>query len=64
MIKTLKAPPMAKEKNSAITNHNKKAWDLIAQTDSPWTQPVSSQTIEEAKKGTWNVHLTKRPVPR
>jgi SAM-dependent methyltransferase len=63
-MKILKGTLMVKEKNADITNHNKKAWDIIAQTDSPWTQPVSSQTIEEAKKGTWNIHLTKRPVPR
>lgn len=41
---------------------NQKAWDKQAASQQPWSTPVDSQTIEEAKKGNWEIHLTPTPL--
>ena len=53
--------PFNTEKN--IIAHNKLAWDQQALSQSDWSKPVSSATIAEAKKGNWQIHLTKKAVP-
>lgn len=46
-----------------ITDHNIAVWDREAKSGSPWSMPVSSEVIERAKAGDWDIHLTKKPVP-
>ncbi|MEX9946885.1 class I SAM-dependent methyltransferase [Providencia alcalifaciens] len=41
---------------------NQKAWDQQAASQQPWSTPVDSQTIEEAKRGNWEIHLTPTPL--
>lgn len=41
---------------------NQKAWDKQAESQQPWSTPVDSQTIEDAKKGNWEIHLTPTPL--
>lgn len=41
---------------------NQKAWDKQAASQQAWSTPVDSQTIEEAKKGDWEIHLTPTPL--
>jgi SAM-dependent methyltransferase len=46
-------------------DHNRKAWDKEVGRGNPWTVPVDAGTIEEARRGRWEVLLTDtRPVPR
>lgn len=47
-----------------IVSHNKTVWDRMAKENSPWSTPVSSSVIEAAKKGHWDVHVIKGPVPK
>ena len=30
----------------------------------PWSQPVSSEVIDSAKQGKWDIHITKQPLPK
>lgn len=47
-----------------ILDHNREAWDKLAEEGDIWTRPVDSQTIEDARKGIWSVILTPtKPVP-
>jgi SAM-dependent methyltransferase len=47
-----------------VINFNKNAWNHLVDTQNPWTIPVSSEQVEEAKKGNWSVVLTPdKPVP-
>lgn len=46
-----------------IISHNESAWDQQALLQSDWSKPVSSEIIEAAKKGTWQIHLTKKSLP-
>jgi 2-polyprenyl-3-methyl-5-hydroxy-6-metoxy-1,4-benzoquinol methylase len=46
-----------------IISHNESAWDQQALLQSDWSKPVSSETIEEAKKGNWQIHITKKALP-
>jgi SAM-dependent methyltransferase len=47
-----------------IRGHNRKAWDRSVERGIRWTQPVSSQTIDRARQGEFEVHLTPtKPVP-
>lgn len=47
-----------------ILDHNREAWDKLAEEGDIWTRPVDSQTIENARKGIWSVVLTPtKPVP-
>lgn len=45
-----------------IREHNRKAWDKLVENQDRWTQPVSSDEIERAKTGDWNVILTPSTV--
>ncbi|WP_082678240.1 class I SAM-dependent methyltransferase [Sphingomonas sanguinis] len=47
-----------------LISHNSGAWDFQAQQSGPWSQPVSSECIDAARKGEWSVHLTPSPLPR
>ncbi|XOT94222.1 class I SAM-dependent methyltransferase, partial [Alcaligenes pakistanensis] len=46
-----------------LLDHNARAWDKQAQTESPWSLPVSSEQVEQARRGQWQVHLLPSPVP-
>ena len=39
--------------------HNEAAWDHQALLQHDWSKPVSSELIEAAKKGQWDVHITR-----
>jgi SAM-dependent methyltransferase len=41
-----------------LLRHNQKSWDKQSREGSRWCTPVDSRTIEEAKKGQWEVMLT------
>ncbi len=44
---------------------NKEAWDKLVETNDIWTQAVSSEAVESARKGDWSIVLTpKKPIPR
>lgn len=43
--------------------HNQAAWDQQALLQHQWSRPVSSELIEAAKKGHWEVHITKKSLP-
>ncbi len=49
-----------------IINHNSSAWDSVVDSgESEWTQPVSEDDIENARKGEFAIVLTPNiPVPR
>lgn len=48
-----------------IREHNRIAWDALAERGDRWTVPVSPQVIEEARHGRWEIVLTPtKPVPR
>lgn len=47
----------------SLLDHNARAWDKQAQTESPWSLPVSSEQVEQARRGQWQVHLLPSPVP-
>lgn len=47
----------------SIIKHNEDAWNTLAQSQCAWSQPVSSQIINNAKAENWQVHITKKPVP-
>jgi SAM-dependent methyltransferase len=45
-------------------DHNRRAWNRLAQEGIPWSIPVSSKIIEDARHGDWSVSLAGREVPR
>ena len=48
-----------------VRAHNREAWNREVSQGNPWTIPVSSETIEAARKDEWSIVLTPRkPVPR
>ena len=48
-----------------IRNFNREAWNRQVEDKNPWTVPVSSQEIAEARKGSWEIFLTPSiPVPK
>ena len=49
-----------------VTRVNQAAWDhAVEQGDNPYTQAVSAEEIEAARRGEWAIYLTdRRPVPR
>jgi SAM-dependent methyltransferase len=48
-----------------IRKFNRKAWDRQVEARNPWTIPVTSQQIAEARQGKWEIYLTpSRPVPK
>lgn len=44
--------------------HNQIAWDKQALEQQEWSRPVSSELINAARNGTWDVHITPRAVPK
>lgn len=46
-----------------LLSHNAAAWDQQARAGGPWSQPVSSAVIADAKRGSWHVRLTPGPLP-
>ena len=53
-----------KKKRNKIIAHNEELWNKQAESHCAWSQPVSSETIEMARKGIWEVHITKKPLPK
>ncbi len=48
-----------------ISEYNRRAWDREVESGNRWTEPVSPETIEAARRGEWEVLLTEtKPVPR
>lgn len=48
-----------------IREHNRIAWDALAERGDRWTVPVSPHVIEAARRGRWEIVLTPaKPVPR
>lgn len=45
--------------------HNRQAWDQKVEEGSPYTKPVSRETIEKSKAGEWEISVTtEKKVPR
>lgn len=48
-----------------IRDYNRKAWDAQVESNNIWTQPVSSEEVNRARKGDWSIVLTPTiPVPK
>lgn len=48
-----------------IVEYNSKAWDKFVDDGIEWSIPVSSEEIEKARRGVWEIILTpNKPVPR
>ncbi len=48
-----------------VRDWNRNAWDLNVARGNRWTVPVSTEVIEAARQGEWQIQLTsQRPVPR
>ena len=44
---------------------NSKIWDNRADNNDVWSIPVTSEIINQARKGTWSIVLTPaKPVPK
>lgn len=44
---------------------NRNIWDIRSENNDPWSIPVTSEMISQAKEGTWNIVLTPtKPVPK
>ncbi len=50
------------DKQLSILLQNEAAWDKQALLQQPWSRPVSTEIIQSAKKGEWEVHLTQKPL--
>ncbi len=51
--------------NKKIVKQNELAWDKKVVNNTPWSIPVTSEEIEKAKKGVFNIKLTAhKDVPR
>lgn len=50
---------------SNLVSYNRQAWDEQVDKENRWTRPVSSQDIDNARRGEWQIVLTPaKPVPR
>lgn len=48
-----------------VRKFNREAWNKQVESGNPWTIPVTSDTIADAREGEWEVVLTpSRPVPK
>ena len=48
-----------------ITAYNRLAWNHHVETNNRWTIPVTSDIIESARQGSWEIFLTPtRPIPQ
>lgn len=54
---------MRNEKPMDIAKHNATSWDKQAELQNEWSRPVSSEIVEAAKNGQWEIHLTKKALP-
>lgn len=51
-------------KNKSLTHtHNAAAWDYQALQQQDWSRPVSCELVASAKKGQWDIHITKKSLP-
>ncbi len=49
----------------SYSEYNRKAWDRQVANGNPWTQPVSTEQTDAARRGDWSLVLTPTiPVPR
>ena len=49
----------------AYSQYNRKAWDGQVAKGNPWTQPISPEQVQAARRGDWSLVLTPTiPVPR
>ncbi|HVF30077.1 MAG TPA: class I SAM-dependent methyltransferase [Pyrinomonadaceae bacterium] len=47
-----------------VVEHNSLAWDAAVEASDDWTQPVTPEVIERARRGDWSIVLTPvKPVP-
>ncbi|HYF61301.1 MAG TPA: class I SAM-dependent methyltransferase [Herpetosiphonaceae bacterium] len=47
-----------------VRDHNRQIWDSFSEQACPWTRPVSSAEIDQARRGDCRIFLTpSRPVP-
>lgn len=46
-----------------IIKHNAISWDKQAELQNEWSRPISSEAVEIAKNGQWEIHLTKKALP-
>jgi len=47
-----------------VVSHNRKSWDQYVESGNPWTIPVTSEEVDRARHGNWQIFLTPtRPVP-
>ncbi|WHT39215.1 hypothetical protein QNH98_00350 [Myroides sp. mNGS23_01] len=44
--------------------HNQKVWDNQARANVAWSQPVSSEQVENAKKGIWELYILPTPIDK
>jgi SAM-dependent methyltransferase len=48
-----------------IRKHNRLAWDGQVEVGNPWTIPISTEEVQAARHGHWQILLTpSKPVPR
>jgi ubiquinone/menaquinone biosynthesis C-methylase UbiE len=48
-----------------VRAHNESAWDKQVDWENPWTIPVTTEAVERARRGDWEIVLAPtRPVPR
>lgn len=47
-----------------VRTYNRRAWDLRVERGNRWTIPVTSDEIERARRGDFELYLTPAPVPR
>lgn len=53
------------EKKIDVRSYNRDVWNNEVATGNQWTVPVSSETIEAARRGNWEIILTPtKPIPR
>ncbi|MGE8555392.1 MAG: class I SAM-dependent methyltransferase [Chryseobacterium jejuense] len=50
------------EEKIDFLHHNESAWNKQALEQNEWSQAVSTELINEAKEGKWEVHLTPKPL--
>lgn len=48
-----------------VRTYNREAWDRLVEERNRWTVPVTSDDVQRAKRGDWQIVLTPtKPVPR
>lgn len=53
-----------KKNNFDFLTLNRAAWDKQANDQHEWSRPVSSELVQAARSGSWDVHITPRPLPK